>query len=166
MCAGKEDSASCRMLQAGSLCSPARSGVFSLNKARFSLADMKPHDMEKELLELEKEFADAIVKNDPEAIRRVVTDDWIIIDADGGIVSRERFLGVMKSGALTHEMMESDDMRVRVYGDSAVVTALTQTKGRFMGQEFSTHERATDFFVKVDGRWRCVLTQLTGFTKK
>jgi ketosteroid isomerase-like protein len=122
--------------------------------------------MEEELLELEKEFADAIVKNDPEAVGRIVTDDWIIIDADGAIVDRERFLGVMKSGALTHEMMVSDEMRVRVYGDSAVVTALTRTKGKFMGQEFVTHERITDFFVKSDGQWRCALTQLTRFTKK
>jgi ketosteroid isomerase-like protein len=63
-------------------------------------------------------------------------------------------------------MMESDDMRVRVYGDSAVVTALTRTKGKFMGQEFSTQERSTDVFVKRDGQWRCVLTQLTRFMKK
>jgi hypothetical protein len=33
--------------------------------------------MEEELLELEKKFADAIVKNDPEAVGRIVTDDWI-----------------------------------------------------------------------------------------
>ena len=53
--------------------------------------------MEEELLKVEKEFVDAIVKNDPEAIERFVTDDWIIINADGGIIDRERFLGVIKS---------------------------------------------------------------------
>ena len=68
----------------------------------------------------------------------------MIIDANGGIIDKERFLGVIKSGALTHEMMESDDIRVRVYGESAVITALTRTKGEFMGQAFSTQERATD----------------------
>jgi ketosteroid isomerase-like protein len=122
--------------------------------------------MEEELLKLEEQFAEAIIKNDPGAIERLVTDDWIIINADGGIIDKERFLGVIKSGALTHEMMESDNMRVRVYADSAVVTALTRTQGKFMGQEFSTHERATDVFVRRDGQWRCVLTQLTGFTKQ
>ena len=122
--------------------------------------------MEEDLLKLEKEFAQAIVANDPEAIGRFVTDEWIIINADGGIIDRERFLGVIKSRALTHEMMESDDIRVRVYGDSAVVTALTRTKGKFMGQEFSTHERSTDVFVRLDGQWRCVLSQLTRFTKR
>jgi ketosteroid isomerase-like protein len=122
--------------------------------------------MEEEVLRVEKGFVDAIVKNDPEAIGRFVTDDWIIIDADGRIIDRERFLGAIKSGALTHEMMEPDDMRVRVYGDSAVVSALTRSKGKFMGQDFTTYERSTDVFVRLEGQWRCVLTQLTGFTKK
>jgi ketosteroid isomerase-like protein len=122
--------------------------------------------MEEELLKVEEQFAEAIMKNDPESIGRFVADDWIIIDADGGIIDRERFLGVIKSGALTHETMEFGDIRVRVYGDGAVVTALTRTKGKFMGQEFSTEERATDFFVRLDGQWRCVLTHLTRFTKR
>ena len=127
---------------------------------------MKAIGTEEELLKLEKQFAAAIVKNDPETIERFVVDDWIIINADGGIIDKARFLDVIKSGALTHEMMESDDIRVRVYGDSAVVSAITRTKGKFMSQEFSAEERATDVFVREDGQWRCVLSQLTRFTKK
>ena len=122
--------------------------------------------MEEELLKLEKAFAQAIVTNDLEGIGRLVTDDWIIIDPNGEIVDRTRFFEVIKSGALTHDMMESKDFRVRVYGDSAVVTAITSSKGKFMGQEFSTQERATDVFVKRDGRWQCVLTHLTKFKEK
>jgi ketosteroid isomerase-like protein len=122
--------------------------------------------MEEELLELEKAFAQAIVSNNLEGIGRLVTEDWIIIDPNGEIVDRARFFEVIKSGALTHEMMESEDLRVRVYGDSAVITAVTRTKGMFMGQNFSTQERATDVFVKRDGRWQCVLTHLTRFPQK
>jgi ketosteroid isomerase-like protein len=121
---------------------------------------------EEELLKLEKEFAEAIVRNDLEGIGRLVTDDWIIIDPNGEIVDRARFSEVIKSGALTHDMMESQDFRVRVYGDSAVVTGITRTKGKFMGQEFSGQERATDVFVKRGGRWQCVLTHLTRFLRK
>jgi len=123
-------------------------------------------EMEEELLKLEKAFAEAIVKNDLDGIGQLVTDDWIIIDPNGEIVDRTRFFEVIKSGALTHDIMESEDFRVRVYGDSAVVTAVTSTKGKFMGQEFRTQERATDVFVKRDGRWQCVLTHLTRFAKK
>ena len=43
--------------------------------------------MEEELLKLEKEFAQAVVKNDAEAIGQFLADDWVIIDADGGIIN-------------------------------------------------------------------------------
>jgi ketosteroid isomerase-like protein len=122
--------------------------------------------MVEELLELEEAFAQAIVSNNLEGIGRLVTGDWIIIDPNGEIVDRTRFFEVIKSGALTHDMMESEDLRVRVYGDSAVVTAITRTKGTFMREEFSTQERATDVFMKRDGRWQCVLTHLTRFPKE
>ncbi|PYX59107.1 MAG: DUF4440 domain-containing protein [Acidobacteria bacterium] len=122
--------------------------------------------MQEEILRLEKEFSQAIVKNDAEAVGRFLADDWIIIDPDGGIIDRARFLGVIKSGALTHEMMESDDARVRIYGNAAVVTALTATKCKFNGQVFTTQERATDVFMKQNGRWQCVLSHLTRFTTK
>lgn len=122
---------------------------------------MKTSAAEEELLKVEKEFTETIVTNDLERLGRLVADDWIIIDPNGEIVDRARFFEVIKSGSLTHETMESEDLRVRVYGDNAVVTAVTRTKGKFMGQEFSTQERATDVFVKRDGRWQCVLTHLT-----
>ena len=121
--------------------------------------------MEDEVLKLENEFSQAIVQNDAEAVGRLLTDDWIIIDPDGGIIEKARFLDVIKSGALTHEMMKSDDTRVRIYGDTAIVTALTTTKGKFHGQAFATQERASDVFVKQNGRWRCALSHLTRFTK-
>ena len=127
---------------------------------------MKTSEAEEELLKLEKEFAQAIVSNDLEGIGRIVADEWIIIDPNGDIVDRTRFFEVIKSGSLTHEMMESEDFRVRVYGDSAVVTGITRTKGKFMGQGFSTQERATDVFVKREGRWQCVLTHLTRLPNK
>jgi ketosteroid isomerase-like protein len=122
--------------------------------------------MQEEVLRIEKELSQAIVRNDAEAVGRFLADDWIVIDPDGGIIDRVRFLGVIKSGTLAHEMMESADSRVRIYGNTAIVTALTTTKGKYSGQAFTTQERATDVFVKQNGRWQCALSHLTKFTKK
>jgi ketosteroid isomerase-like protein len=122
--------------------------------------------MQEELLRIEEEFSQAIVANDAEAVGRFLADEWIIIDPNGGIIDKLRFLDVIKSGTLTHELMESSDIRVRIYGDSAIVTALTATKGKYSGQAFTTRERATDVFVKQNGRWQCALSQLTRFTQK
>ena len=122
--------------------------------------------MQEELLKLENEFAQAVTNNDADAVDGFLADDWIIVDPDGNIIDKARFLGVIKSGALSHEMMESANLRVRLYGNTAVVTGLTTTKGKFMGQDFTSCERATDIFVKQNDRWQCVFTQLTRFTKK
>ena len=127
---------------------------------------MQSTDTRGELLKWEKDFAEAVVTNDADAIGKFLADDWVIIDPNGEIVDRARFLGVIKSGMLTHELMESDDMQVRTYGDCAVVSALTRTKAKFRGQEYTTRERATDVFVKRAGRWECVFSQLTKSKEK
>jgi len=118
------------------------------------------------ILELERRFGEAMIRNDADAIGRLLSDDWIIIDPDGGVIDRSRFLAVIKSGALKHEAMDSEDIRVRTYPNTATVTAVTHTRTIYLGKEFTTHERATDVFVKEDGRWHCVLTHLTTLTKK
>ena len=118
------------------------------------------------LLRLEKEFEQAVISNDAAAVGQLLADDWIIVGPDGRIIDKSRFLEVIKTGALSHEKMESDDVRVRIYENTAIVTALTTSKGKFMGQEFTSLERATDIFVKQNDRWQCVFTQLTRFTGK
>jgi ketosteroid isomerase-like protein len=127
---------------------------------------MMSKDAETELVKWEKDFANAVVSNDAEAIGKFLADDWMIIGPDGRIIDKARFLDVIESGMLTHDLMESDEVQVRSYGDCAVVTALTQTKAKFAGQEFTTQERATDVFVKRAGRWECVFSQLTKFNGK
>jgi Domain of unknown function (DUF4440) len=66
-----------------------------------------------------------------------------------------------ESGALSHESMESTDVEVRLHGDTAVLTGITTSKGQFMGQGFTTRERATDVLARLNGRWLCVFSQLT-----
>jgi len=115
---------------------------------------------------MEKESSKAMIQNDAREIGRFFADDWIIIDPDGSIIDKSRFLGVVRSGALRHKAMDSEDIRIRVYAHSATVTAVTTSRTGYQGQEFTTRERATDVFVKQYGRWQCVLTHLTSFAKK
>jgi len=114
-----------------------------------------------ELSTFEQEFTQAVAANDAAAIGRLVADDWVIVDADGTVIDRSRFISAIESGALTHESMESTDVEVRVHGDTAVVTGITTSKGQYLGEGFTTRERATDVLVRLDGRWLCVFSQLT-----
>jgi ketosteroid isomerase-like protein len=127
--------------------------------------DMKDN-AENELTALEKEWAQAFIKNDAEAIARYMADDWTVISPDGNVIDKATFLGLIKSGVLTHDDMEFTEVKARVYGDTAVVTSRATSKGKFGGEAFSELERSTDFFVKQKGQWKSVVTHLTRIAKK
>jgi ketosteroid isomerase-like protein len=116
---------------------------------------------EAELLRIEAEWARAFLANDADAIERFITEDWRIIGSYGNIADRERFIELLRSGKMTLSTMEREDQRVRVYDDTAIVTAQATSEGSFDGKPFSTQERATDVFIRRDGVWKCVHTQLT-----
>jgi len=117
--------------------------------------------VEEELIGLANDWDRAMVENDAEAIGRYMADDWTIIGPDGSIGDKATFLGLVKSGALSHDVMESHDMTVRVYGDTAVVTARGVSGGKYQGQAFREVERSSCVFVRQKGQWRCVLTHLS-----
>jgi ketosteroid isomerase-like protein len=120
----------------------------------------------RDLIEVSNEWDWAMVGNDPAAIGRYMADDWIIIGSDGGVLDKATFLGLVKSGALTHDVMESHDMQVRVYGDAAVVTARGVSGGQYQGQPFREVERVSCVFVRQAGEWRCVLTHLSRLSRQ
>jgi len=108
----------------------------------------------------------AVVSNDPRAVGEFVTDDWTLIAADGAVITKAFFVGVMASGELVHDGMTLDSPVVRLYRDVAIVSGVATSTGAYRGQRFATHERSTDVFIWGDGRWRCVLTQLTAVPRE
>ncbi len=119
-----------------------------------------------ELIRLADEWDRAMIENEAEAIGRYLADEWTIIGPDGSVGDKATFLGLVKSGALSHDVMESDDLNVRVYGETAVVTARGVSGGTYHGQAFREVERSSCVFVRQDGRWRCVSTHLSRIAQK
>lgn len=107
------------------------------------------------------QFDIALQQNDVPALERILSHDWQIIDSDGHSISREKFLGLLRTGVLSHSVMRSSEQRVRLYGDSAMMTARTDGQGSYGGQPFQFSERSTDLWLWVDGKWLCDFTQLT-----
>ena len=102
-----------------------------------------------------------MVENDADAIGSFMAADWILVGPDGSIGTRERFLELVRSGDLTHSVMTSEEIDVRVYGSAAVVIARGISAGRYRGQPFRELERSSSVFVKEADEWRCVLTHLS-----
>ena len=119
-----------------------------------------------ELIGVANEWDRAMVENDAEAIGAYMADDWTIIGPDGSVVDKPTFLGLVKSGTLSHDVMEEDDLSIRIYGDTAVVTARAVSGGKYQEQPFHEVERSTCVFVRQDGQWKCVLTHLSRLAQK
>lgn len=118
-------------------------------------------DPRDEVIGVANEWDRAMVENDAEAIGRYMADDWTIIGSDGSVSDKPTFLGLLKSGVLSHDVMESHDVSVRIYGETGVVTARGVSGGKYQGQPFREVERVTCVFVRQEGQWRCVVTHLS-----
>lgn len=118
-------------------------------------------DAEAALIRLAHEWDRAMIENDAEAIGRFMADDWTIVGSDGNVGDKPTFLALVESGVLSHDVMESEDFHVRIYGDTAVVTTRGVSGGRYQGRAFREVERTSCVFVRHEGQWRCVLTHLS-----
>lgn len=103
----------------------------------------------------------AMCANDAEAIAAFMAPDWTIIGPDGKVNGQEHFLSFIRSGQLTHDVMESHDIDIRLYGDAAIVVARGISGGKFEGTPFHLVERVSGFYRKVNGRWLCHATHLS-----
>jgi ketosteroid isomerase-like protein len=103
----------------------------------------------------------AMIQNDPETIGQFMHDDWVIIGSDGALSDKPTFLAQIQQGRLSHDTMTSEDLRIRGYGEVAVLIATGVSGGRFEGHQFREHERQSSVFVKERGEWRCVITHLS-----
>ncbi len=90
-----------------------------------------------------------------------MADDWVLIGTEGGITQRATFLNAVRSGSLVHTQMDFEDIRAKVYGDTAVITSRGTSSGTWEGNPFSFYEWSSSTFVRKNEKWLCVLTMLT-----
>lgn len=129
------------------------------------MKETENEQVKQELIELGAQWAEAMVANDAERIGSFMADDWVIV-SDRGISTKQDFLSYVESGALTHSAFEmASDARVKVNGDTAVMTIRVVNTAHFGGQTFEADEWATDVFVKQAGKWLCVHSHITAVDK-
>ena len=98
-------------------------------------------------------------------IKKCITEDWVLIDSQGGIIQQEGFFRVLEQGLLSHHTMTKQILRVKVYDHIALVTGRGQNTGSWQGQPLEADEWITDVYKKENDKWLCVLTHLTPVKK-
>ena len=114
------------------------------------------------LTDIQHRLAQAWVDGDREFIESILADDWRVTDLTGRVLTKEEVLReAFGSDERQVASMKIDDIRVRPFGDWAIVTGQTQAAGEYQGEMIEVKLRFTDVFVMRDGRWQAVSSQAT-----
>ena len=110
-----------------------------------------------EILALEDKRVEAMVKGDLQALDDILADDLIYIHTTARIDTKASFIDSIKSGRLNYKSMDSSEVKVRQYGDTAVVTG--HFKVHVGDNKFEA--KFTDVYAKRDNAWQMVSWQST-----
>ena len=113
-------------------------------------------NVEQTLMGIEQELTDALLKNDVSPSQKYLADTYVFTAPDGDVMDKARSIADLKSGDLKFESSKIEDMKVKLYGDTAIVTYATTDKGSYKGKDLSGRYRWTDVFIKRNGNWQLV----------
>ena len=116
---------------------------------------------EDEIKKLEEARNQAILHGDAAALDRMTSDDYTFITLRGEMRTKSDILKGFASGSFHYESREISDLKVRIYGDTAVVTGRSVQKGAENGKDYSGDYWFTRVYVKQKGRWLTVALQTT-----
>lgn len=130
-------------------------GLLSLGSAVFAQAQTTG-GTEKAVAALEQQWLQSQKTNNPDLVAPLIADKFINTGADGKVTSREEMLANAK--ATKYASAEIDDVKVTVFGDTAIATGSFKATGtNALGKPLDVNERWTDTWVKMpNGKWQCV----------
>jgi ketosteroid isomerase-like protein len=115
----------------------------------------------REIVEMERQAKEASLHRDADFSQRTLAEDYVAITPLGTVTTKQDTVSARKSRQLRYDTIDVSDMVVRVYGDTAVVTARADVKGHQLGEDFSGPYRYTRVWVRRTGHWQAVSYQAT-----
>ena len=116
-------------------------------------------DDQKIVATLDIQYQAAVKVNDAATMDRILADDFILVEGDGSVQNKSDLLNEAKSGRITYEHQDETEQTVRVWGDTAVVTAKLWGKGTNGGKPFDWELWFSDTYVRTPKGWRYVFGQ-------
>ena len=113
-------------------------------------------DEAKTVAALDTEYQAAVKINDADTMDRILADDFVVVTGSGKIYTKADLLNMARTKRVQYEHQEDTNKTVRVWGDTAVVTALIWLKGVDQGNSFDWHVWFSDTYVRTPSGWRYV----------
>jgi ketosteroid isomerase-like protein len=123
-------------------------------------------DDEQALIKVQHDWAEARIKGGSSYTRRLEAENCTVVWPDGSIANKREDLASM-IGDIVFTEFKIDDLQVRLYGETGIVVGqgtikAHEGKQNLLGGKFVW----TDTFIKQDGEWKVVASQVTPVLKK
>jgi ketosteroid isomerase-like protein len=116
----------------------------------------KPSDSSADIIALENAWTQAELRNDATALGKLVADAFVVTQPDGSIQTKPETLAYVGDKTNHWDAVASENMKVHIDGDTAVVTGTYHEKGTSAGKPFENNGFFTDTWVRRKGKWLCI----------
>jgi ketosteroid isomerase-like protein len=127
---------------------------FAVYALDFAVAQNKP-DTSK-ILAFENKWNAAYERGDVAAMDSLLADDFIITVEDGSTFSKSGYIARNGNSTVHVEISQMSDLKVRMHGNTAVVTGAYHEKGTEKGRPYEYRDRFTDVWMNISGRWQVI----------
>jgi ketosteroid isomerase-like protein len=137
-----------------------RDGKWQIIATHFSQTPQQnAENVEQTIMQTERDFIAMTLRKDAAGLARIVAEDFSGVESSGRVVDRIQFTNDVKSGIVQTNTPE--DLKVRIYGDTAIVTGRLLTKGKGNDADNNLQLLLTDVWAKRGGQWQIVNRQIT-----
>jgi len=132
-----------------------------VSAALIALAQENKSPLADTVLRLEQQWEDALTKSDISALEKLYGDSIVYTHSNGKVDTKESYLSAIKSGATQYQSMTRDDIKVSVYGHTAVVTCHWEVHVLARGNKVDTNARYLHVYVEQPNGWKLVAHEST-----
>jgi ketosteroid isomerase-like protein len=108
---------------------------------------------------MEEKWAESYKHRQIDILSSLLADDFIITVEDGNTYSKAGYISHSADTSTHVEVAELSDLKVRVRGNTAVVIGAYHEKGQSSGKPYEYHDRFTDVWMKIGGKWQVFASQ-------
>lgn len=111
------------------------------------------------IMVLDATYQAAVKANDVAAMDKLLADDFVLVTGSGKAFTKADLLKEARNATIQYEQQDDTDQTVRVWGDTAVITAKLWLKGTDSGRPFDKHAWFSDTYVRGKNGWKYVFGQ-------
>jgi ketosteroid isomerase-like protein len=105
---------------------------------------------------LETKWTESYKQHSIDILSSLLAEDFVITVEDGSTFSKAGYISHTADSSVKVEVAEQSDLKIRIHGDTAIVTGAYYEKGESNGKRYEYHDRLTDVWMKVGGKWKVV----------